>query len=371
MPRSAHNQTLDDANKCGSANPYSKVGLEPGEYCGLGCLGEACLYYQIGCYAGCPTCSLVGKDLYPTEADLVKADFCKPMAPTLGGGDPAHEYELRTNNRDGLSTAGDWTKWNPWRAPGTAGRGNSQFEPCGINSGAKDTPTEKVPNPQTTSHDVPKSGPGTALKPVGAGPTWKRGTVVDVSWALYANHGGGYSYRLCKKSADGSPVTEACFQQNPLKFVGNTTTIRYGDNSRPAFQIPAVTTSVGTFPAGSTWRKNPVPMCNCDVGYNCYDKDAAGAGPNMLLAYNKTNFHPGQKSTFCPTGVQYPTMWDGGEGAPPYMAGTGMTAGFNFVMEDQVQVPAAISAGDYQISWRWDCEETPQVWNSCADLTIV
>ena len=46
-PRSAHNQTLDERNKCGAEDPYSKTGsstgLGDGEYCGLGCLGEACL----------------------------------------------------------------------------------------------------------------------------------------------------------------------------------------------------------------------------------------------------------------------------------------------------------------------------------------
>ena len=84
-----------------------QVGLAPGEYCGIGCLGEACLYYQIGCYAGCPTCSLYGKDLYPTKEDLARADNCKPIEPTLGGGDPKHERELRTNNVDGLSLRGE------------------------------------------------------------------------------------------------------------------------------------------------------------------------------------------------------------------------------------------------------------------------
>ena len=40
--------------------------------------------------------------------------------------------------------------------------------------------------------------------------TWRVGDAVDASWALVANHGGGYQYRLCP--AD-SPLTEACFQQ--------------------------------------------------------------------------------------------------------------------------------------------------------------
>ena len=33
------------------------------------------------------------------------------------------------------------------------------------------------------------------------------------------------------------------------------------------------TTDVGTYPPGSQWRKNPVPMCNCDIGLNCKDKN--------------------------------------------------------------------------------------------------
>merc|ERR1711862_321068 len=29
-----------------------------------------------------------------------------------------------------------------------------------------------------------------------------------------------------------------------------------------------------------------------------------------------------------------------------------------------------MGAGTYVLSWRWDCEETDQVWNSCADIVI-
>ena len=130
-------------------------------------------------------------------------------------------------------------------------------------------------------------------------------------------------------------MTEACFQQTPLDFVGNTTVIRYADNSRAPFAISAVTTSVGTYPAGSMWRKNPIPMCNCDLGYMCEAGEAGEAqqraragrlhGPidakTMFIPYNKTNFRPGQTSKACPTGLQYPSQWDGGEGGPPYMPG--------------------------------------------------
>lgn len=454
-PRSAHGQTLDAANKCGSANPYSKAGLRPGEYCGNGCLGDACLYYQVGCYAGCGTCSLTGKDLYPTAADLAKAGNCKPIEPTLGGGDPAHEYELRTMNIDNLSVMGDWTRPNPWRAPGSAGLALPTFEPCGVNSGGSATGGL----PPTTAQDVPTGGPGTSLPDLGSVATWAAGSVVNASWAIYANHGGGYSYRVCKKGADKSAPTEACFQQTPLDFVGSETTVVYTDGSRAPFTIPAVQTNKGTHPTGSMWRKNPVPMCNCDVGIGCGGKradvaqpkvdaaDAAAAAfrnamvgggkecvpdptcsgtvktelpgckkcdtslapwscakdaccsgytsvaidggyycsnkgpksptpapaPNpMFETYNVTHFHKGQTSEICPTGVQYETMWDEGMGASGENNGKAASdfGQFNYYFVDQLKVPSDLTAGEYTLSWRWDCEETPQVWNSCADITI-
>lgn len=44
---------------------------------------------------------------------------------------------------------------------------------------------------------------------------------------------------------------------------------RYYDGSRAPFNISAKTTDVGTYPVGSQWRLNPIPMCNCDQGAYC------------------------------------------------------------------------------------------------------
>merc|ERR1712176_1206777 len=38
---------------------------------------------------------------------------------------------------------------------------------------------------------------------------------------------------------------------------------------------------------------------------------------------------------------------------------------------DQVRIPAGLKPGEYVLGWRWDCEETAQVWSNCADVTIV
>lgn len=39
--------------------------------------------------------------------------------------------------------------------------------------------------------------------------------------------------------------------------------------------------------------------------------------------------------------------------------------------KDRVQVPQSLETGPYVLSFRWDCENTPQVWNSCANIEIV
>merc|ERR1712113_1050424 len=43
-------------------------------------------------------------------------------------------------------------------------------------------------------------------------------------------------------------------------------------------------------------------------------------------------------------------------------------SGNHFSVMDEIQVPN--KPGQYVLSWRWDCEETDQVWNSCADIVI-
>lgn len=41
------------------------------------------------------------------------------------------------------------------------------------------------------------------------------------------------------------------------------------------------------------------------------------------------------------------------------------------VIVDRVVVPQDLPAGDYVLGWRWDCEESTQVWAACADITVV
>jgi hypothetical protein len=40
----------------------------------------------------------------------------------------------------------------------------------------------------------------------------------------------------------------------------------------------------------------------------------------------------------------------------------------NWEIMDKVIAPSV--AGDYILQWRWDNEQTPQIWTSCADIKV-
>jgi hypothetical protein len=75
----------------------------------------------------------------------------------------------------------------------------------------------------------------------------------------------------------------------------------------------------------------------------------------------------------CSTGTQFPPPWPQGYGHDQAHVANGATKRpdgmFVYSLVDKIVVPK--TPGDYVVSWRWDCEQTPQVWNTCADVTIV
>ena len=144
-------------------------------------------------------------------------------------------------------SATDFYYYSPWRAPGSA----PVIDPCGSAGGR--LPGQPGGNFGATYTDTPnaKTGSfGSQLKPAPSSVRWTAGKTYEVAWALQANHGGGYSYRLCKRDAQHG-LTEACFQQTPLVFVGSNQTFRWGgvDGYRHSFQGTYVTE--GTTPPGS------------------------------------------------------------------------------------------------------------------------
>ena len=40
------------------------------------------------------------------------------------------------------------------------------------------------------------------------------------------------------------------------------------------------------------------------------------------------------------------------------------------LISDHVLLPKDLAPGAYVLGWRWDCEETAQIWQNCADVEI-
>ena len=71
----------------------------------------------------------------------------------------------------------------------------------------------------------------------------------------------------------------------------------------------------------------------------------------------------------CPTGTQFPVPFPYGYGQHMWYNSEGGASRDMWAIVDQVQVPN--TTGDFVLRWRWDAEQTPQIWSHCADIRIV
>ena len=176
----------------------------------------------------------------------------------------------------------------------------------------------------------------------------------------------------------------------PLDFVG---TDQWIENrlTGERIAIPRTTVSEGTTPPNSTWAKNPIPGCNfCDPATKCHiDPNDAPLLPEPGLdnewmdqilctakcASNQTKeernnawMAPNIASAgeSCPEGfAQFPPPAPGISG----YANVNATR-FSYIV-DLIRIPEDIRPGRYLLGWRWDCEESAQIWQNCADILIV
>lgn len=96
-------------------------------------------------------------------------------------------------------------------------------------------------------------------------------TLTPPSLCVRVQHGGGYSYRLCKADQE---LTEECFQRTPLAFdktkqtlVWNTKDVPVQAGATPppvpangTLRLPVpkpVFVDEGTWPKGSMWARDP------------------------------------------------------------------------------------------------------------------
>jgi len=327
----------------------------------------------------------------------------------------------RTYNVEISSGPADYTRKNPWRAPGSATVFGSG---CGMAGGG---PVREMNGGTAKEFGLLQNMDGLDLPSISNATVWRRGTTEEVSWANNANHGGGYSYRLCKydpNTAHGS-ITEGCFQRTPLDFVGDVSWIDYSADNRSTVtrtEIPRVTVSKGTTPKGSQWARNPIPSCRYNgtrMGWDvCKNQDAAGccASTAPLPAHPRINASwwraqdciagcagnglpsscptgesqfpepipglsslwtswlwcdtPGNRSFPAAGAVQLPGHTGVGSGDSPHMGCSDKNEMMKVNIVDKVAIPGHIEPGHYLVSWRWDSEQTNQIWQNCGDVTI-
>jgi hypothetical protein len=144
-------------------------------------------------------------------------------------------------------------------------------------------------------------------------------------------------------------LDEKCFQKTPLKYVNETQALWWDQGPKKDEQVMIDATRLQARD-GSIWTKNPIPAMDCPTG----------GVPDTYA-----------KSTFNCTGPQYtppladPLYW----GFSSYNLTSLVQEKYMPYIKDFVVVPD-VPEGHYVLSWRWDCEQTPQVWNSCSDIYI-
>lgn len=308
-----------------------------------------------GCFIGCPTCDSV--------SGRRQVDVCG-----LGQKPTINAPEHRSVNR--AAPAGvtlDIYQHNPWRYPGSA----PVVDACGLAGG---TPWPKnvsewgdyVPTKYAAHGDY-----GSKVLPhQPSGVVWKAGDEAEVVWQIGANHGGGYSYRLCPLGED---LTEACFQRHPLKFNTAKQALLFPNGTR--LPIKGTFVSDGTLPLGSMWAMNPIPP-RCLGGHDTKPYDPCRSGQ----VYPNCKPCPGTAGSDCTTcdndpapsfeppcdESKIPGLCSGNQG---YGMG-GVPAGPVSVV-DSIVLPTDLPPGPYVLGWRLDCEATAQVWSNCADVQIV
>jgi len=285
----------------------------------------SCFWFSQGCTIGCPACSGNG-------SRAPNLDWC----PHIKNHQQATNNDPRTRTLNRNATAGseeDVYKFNPWRAPGSA----PNTDPCGMAGGTTVAQNKGGEYPTTRYAKQGDLGSKT-LKPLPTGVVWHVGGVAEISWYIRANHGGGYQFRIAPADSD---LTEKTFQQTPLPFAGNgIQKLRFKGGREESFNATYLNT--GTLPVGSTWAMNPIPMC-------CPDN-----APCTI-----TNVHTCSNDAHSTVPVfPFPTK-----------SGNGAVRDFSIV--DTVRIPEGVSPGKYVLQWRWDAEQTSQVWGACSDVTIV
>ena len=150
--------------------------------------GQSVFWFSQGCTPGCKSCDANGTRF--ANWDHCAHERTAPFRPTLN----LPKYRSANRNATPGSPEDVW-KFMPWRSPGKS----PVADPCGM-AGGSPVPVfnggEYLP---TTHRDASgrnytlKQGDlgSHVLRPRPTGVVWKRGGIVNASWYIAFNHGGG------------------------------------------------------------------------------------------------------------------------------------------------------------------------------------
>jgi len=154
-----------------------------------------------------------------------------------------------------------------------------------------------------------------------------------------------------------------------LEFAGDVQWIQYGPDGLDRAnrtEIRAVRVSEGVLPMGSAWTRNPVPACGDTYhGGACDDYR-----PRPLHCSHEGQFPPPAPGVHGFGGAACTLEERDYEAHPRCRCSSKEFAekSLQFGVVDKVHVPA--KPGKYVLGWRLDADQTPQVWGTCADITI-
>jgi len=336
--------------------------------------GQACFWFSNGCTIGCEKCDgtqnhagheKTAKFLYkgldsagvrkknitvppyvPKPGDMKLNPNLKPMPyiKSICGNTSAKaticDSHLRTMNTQAeCGSPEDIYYLSPWRAPGSA----PVIDACGSAGGRNPWQGQGEAGASFQNSSVAKEGDlGSKLPPMPSQATWEAGSNVEVGWALSAQHGGGYAYRLAPADA---PLTEETFRKMPVDMVGSGI-LRWGGDKSTQLEFNATRVTTGTVPKGSMWAKSPIPR-----GADQWEQEGPAYLPVCQESEDCTNLKK-KESCRCSGSVNSRLL------VP------------NLEIVDTLHIPADLVPGQYVLQWRWDCEETDQVWASCSDVTV-
>jgi len=97
------------------------------------------------------------------------------------------------------------------------------------------------------------------------------------------------------------------------------------------------------------------------------------AGENLNTSFvnstNGTKTYGRTSGQLCFGKTQFPEVLPGLSGFVTNLSNPALSVDA-FSIVDHVLVPDDLEPGDYLLSWRWDCEQSPQIWQACADITV-